>query len=269
VGAREALMEYGEAAVETLEKTLRDPEATRDVRRNIPRTLSKIRSQEAMDALLSGLELADGSIRYKVVLALEEMVHHFPDLQLDGQAIEKAIISEARRYYRRFVTLYALFGDGRELPIEGAWLLRQSLIDNMEREKERAIKLLSLIYSAEDIRRASTALQAEDPAKRAHAIEFLDNLLTGSIKRHVFPLFDDAPGARLFRKFLGLMGLKTFDRENALRELLEQEDDWLRAAAVWEIGLRGLKDFRKRVEELIESNNPVLREVAEMVVDRV
>ena len=269
MGAREALMEYGEAAVETLGKTLRDPEANRDVRRNIPRTLSKIRSQEAMDTLLSGLELEDGSIRYKIVLALEEMAHHFPDLQMDAKIIEKAVISEARRYYRRFVTLYALFGDGKELPIEGAWLLRQSLIDNMEREKERAIKLLSLIYSSDDIRRASTALQAEDPAKRAHAIEFLDNLLTGSIKRHVFPLFDDAPGARLFRKFLGLMGLKTFDRENALRELLEQEDDWLRAAAVWEIGLRGLKDFRKRVEELVESKNPVLREVAGMVVDKV
>ena len=137
-------MEYGEAAVETLGMTLRDPEASRDVRRNIPRTLSKIRSQEAMDTLLSGLELEDGSIRYKIVLALEEMAHHFPDLQMDTEIIEKAVISEARRYYRRFVTLYALFGDGKELPIEGAWLLRQSLIDNMEREKERAIKLLSL-----------------------------------------------------------------------------------------------------------------------------
>jgi hypothetical protein len=42
----------------------------------------------------------------------------------------------------------------------------------------------------------------------------------------------------------------------------------LRAAAVWEIGLRGLKDFRERVEELVESKNPVLREVAGMVVDR-
>ena len=262
-------MEYGEAAVETLGKTLRDSEAARDVRRNIPRTLSKIHAQEAMDTLISGLDLEDGSIRYKVVLALEEMVHHFPDLQLDAPAIENAIITEARRYYRRFVTLYALFGDGRELPIEGAWLLRQSLIDKMEREKERAIKLLALIYSSDGIRRASTALRAEDPAKRAHAIEFLDNLLTGSIKRHVFPLFDDAPGASLFKKFIGLMGLKTFDRENALRELLEQEDDWLKAATVWEIGLRGLKDFRERVEELIQSKNPVLREVAEMVVDRV
>ena len=140
-------------------------------------------SQEAMDALLSGLDLEDGSIRYKVVLALEEMVHHFPDLQLDGQAIEKAIISEARRYYRRFVTLYTLFGDGRELPIKGAWLLRQSLIDNMEREKERAIKLLSLIYSSEDIRRASTALQAGDPAKRAHAIERSGKLDLNSVRQ--------------------------------------------------------------------------------------
>ena len=37
----------------------------------------------------------------------------------------------------------------------------------------------------------------------------------------------------------------------------------------WEIGLRGLKDFRERVDELVESKNPVLREVAEMVAGRV
>ncbi len=132
-----------------------------------------------MDALLSGIDLEDGSIRYKVILALEEMAHHFPNLQVDAAAVENTAISEARRYYRRFVTLFALFGDGKELPIEGAWLLRQSLLDNMERERERTIGLLSLIYSPEDIRHASAALQTDNPARHAHAIEFLDNLLKG------------------------------------------------------------------------------------------
>ncbi|MFQ5850370.1 MAG: hypothetical protein ACE5JU_07240 [Candidatus Binatia bacterium] len=222
-----------------------------------------------MDALISGLDLEDGSIRYKVILALEEMARHFPNLQVDAPVIENALISEARRYYRRFVILFTLFGDGRELPIEGAWLLRQSLLDNMEREKERSIRLLSLIYCPEDIRRACAALQTDNPARRAHAIEFLDNLLTGNVKHHVFPLFDDAPGARLFRKFLVDLGLKTFDRDTALRELLEQEDDWLKAAAVWEIRLRGLREFREKIQEFLSSDNPVLREVAKLAITRV
>ncbi len=222
-----------------------------------------------MDALLRGIDLQDGSIRYKVIFALEEMAHHFPNLQVDAAAVENGAISEARRYYRRFVTLFALFGDGKELPIEGAWLLRQSLLDNMERERERTIGLLSLIYSPEDIRHASAALQTDNPARHAHAIEFLDNLLKGKIKRHVFPLFDDAPGARLFRKFLGLLGLRTFDRGTALRELLEQEDDWLKAAAVWEIRLRGLREFREKIREFLNSENPVLRETAKLAISRV
>ncbi len=147
--------------------------------------------------------------------------------------------------------------------------MRQSLLDNMERERERTIGLLSLIYSPEDIRHASAALQTDNPARHAHAIEFLDNLLTGSMKRHVFPLFDDAPGARLFRKFLGLLGLRAFNRGTALRELLEQEDEWLKAAAVWEIRLRGLREFREKIQEFLNSKNPVLREVANLVITRV
>ncbi|MCZ6626321.1 MAG: hypothetical protein O7B35_19130 [Deltaproteobacteria bacterium] len=112
-------------------------------------------------------------------------------------------------------------------------------------------------------------MQTKNIARKAHAVEFLDNLLTGNMKRHVFPLFDDAPGARLFRKFLGLLGLKTFNRADALRELLEQEDDWLRAATVWEIRLRGLREFRDKIEKFLQSENPVLREVAELVVPRI
>lgn len=112
-------------------------------------------------------------------------------------------------------------------------------------------------------------MQTKNIARKAHAVEFLDNLLTGNMKRHVFPLFDDAPDARLFRKFLGLLGLKTFNRADALRELLEQEDDWLRAATVWEIRLRGLRKFRDKIEKFLQSENPVLREVAELVVPRI
>ena len=63
-GAREALIEYGEIAVKELGIALFDSRAPRDIRLNIPRTLSKIHSQSAMNALLSGLLEEDGSIRF-------------------------------------------------------------------------------------------------------------------------------------------------------------------------------------------------------------
>src|ERR671919_1194494 len=139
------------------------------------------------------------------------MGRRLPNLPIDRHVIETAIVSEARRYYRRFLTFFALFGDDNDRPMNNGWLLHQTLLENMEREKERVLRLLSLIYSPADIESATAALQSGNQAKQAHGIEFLDNLLTGDVKRHVFPLFDDAPNLERFEKFLALLGLRSFD----------------------------------------------------------
>jgi ATP:ADP antiporter, AAA family len=267
--ARQALIEYGGAAVETLREALLDSNISRDIRLSIPRTLSKIASPDAMDALLSGLNQDDGSLRYKIILGLEEMARRLPNLRLDRPVIEMAIVSEARRYYRRFLTFFGLFGDGNDRSVNDGGLLRQTLLENMEREKERVLRLLSLIYPPEDIGSATAALQSGSPAKQAQAIEFLDNLLTGDVKRHVFPLFDDAPAPERFEKFLALLGLRSFDGKTALQELLKQDDVWLKAATVWEIGLRGLRDFRGELQQYLNSKEPVLKETAELVLSRI
>jgi HEAT repeat protein len=219
VGAREALIQYGEIAVEGLRYALFDPRVSRDTRLNIPRTLSKIHSQAAMDALLGGLLEEDRSIRFKVILALEEMARRFAGLKVDREMIESAIISDVMLYSQRFVIFFTLFGVG-EKPLPDGPLLSQALTDSMERVKERAMWLLSLVYPPQDIRRTWAALSSEDPTKRAHAIELLDNLLTGNIKRYVFPLFSDDEHDQRFRVFLDFLGIEAMDAESALRALL-------------------------------------------------
>jgi ATP:ADP antiporter, AAA family len=267
--ARQALIEYGEVAVETLREALLDSNISRDIRLSIPRTLSKIGSPDAMDVLLSGLNQDDGSLRYKIILGLEEMARRLPNLPIDRHVIEMAIVSEARRYYRRFLTFFALFGDDNDRSMNNGWLLHQALLENMEREKERVLRLLSLIYPPEDIGSATTALRSGSRAKQAQAIEFLDNLLIGDVKRHVFPLFGDAPAAERFQEFLALLELRSFDRETALQELLKQDDVWVKAATFWEIGLRGLRDFRGELQQYLNSKDPVLKETAALVMSRI
>ena len=267
--ARQALIEYGAVAIEALRESLWDPKISRDIRLSIPRTLSKIESPDAMDALLSGLNQEDGSLRYKIILGLEELARRFPNLRVDSHVIETSIILEARRYYRRFLIFFALFGDDNDRLMNNGWLLHQTLLENMEREKERVLRLLSLIYSPADIESATAALQSGNPAKQAQAIEFLDNLLTGDVKRYVFPLFDDAPASERFETFLGLLGLRSFDRVTALQELLKHDDVWLKAATIWEIGLRGLRDFQTELRRYLNSTQPVLKETAELVMSRI
>jgi AAA family ATP:ADP antiporter len=269
VGARAALIQYGEIAIEGLRSALFDTGVPRDIRLNIPRTLSKIHSQSAMNALLGGLLEEDRSIRFKVILALEEMARRFPDLKADREIIESAIMSDVMLYSRRFVIFHTLFGRSEEPLHEGGSLLNQALTDSMERVKERTMWLLSLLYPSQDIRRAWAALSSEEPTKRAHAIELLENLLTGNIKRHVFPLFSDRPGDQRFSLFLDLLGIDVLDTESALHALLEQSDTWLAAATVWEIGLRKLRGFRDKILELVNSENVVVREAAGIVIQRI
>jgi AAA family ATP:ADP antiporter len=263
------LIEYGEFAVDTLRETLLDSNVSREIRHSIPRTLSKFVSPGALDALLSGLDQEDGSLRYKIILGLEEMARHLPNFHIDRDIIERAIVSETKRYYRRFVTFFALFGDSNNDSMNDGWLLYQALFENMEREKERVLRLLSLIYPAEDIRRATATLRSDSPARQAQAIEFLENLLTGDLKQHVFPLFDDAPDSERFEKFLALLGFTHFTSEIALQELLKQDDIWLKAATMWEISLRGLRDFKVEIQQCLSSNEPVLKETAELVMSRI
>src|SRR5215510_5465818 len=267
--AHRALIEYGEAAVEPLREALLDSNVSRDIRLHIPPTLSQIASPGAIGALLSGLNQEDGSLRYKMILGLEETARRLPNLPVDRHVIEMAIISEARRYYRRFLAFFGLFGDGSDHPKDDGRLLRQALLENMEREKQRVLRLLSLIYPPEDIRSATAALHSDSHAKQADAIEFLDNLLGGDVKRHVFPLFDDAPAMDRFERFLALLGLRSFDSETALQELLKEDDVWLKAATLWEIGLRGLRQFRAELGQYLNSKESVIRETAALVMSRI
>ena len=264
-----ALIEYGDFAVKTLQEVLLDSNSARDVRLNIPVTLGEIESPDAMGALLSGLSQEDGSVRYRVIVGLADMARRSPNLRADRNAVEAAIVSEVSRYYRRFLIFFALFGDDDHGSMSSDSLLRQALLENMKREKERVLRLLSLIYSPKDVGSATAALLSADRAKQAQAIEFLDNVLTGDIKDHVFPLFDDVLNAERFQKFLTFFGLKSLDGETALQELLKQDDLWLSAAALWEIGLRGLQTFRRQLEQYLDSTEPVLKETAALVISRI
>jgi hypothetical protein len=262
IAARESLVQFGEMAVKELRSALFDSRVSRDVRLNIPQTLNRIHSQSAMTALQGGLLDEDRSIRYKVILAIHEMARRFPDLEVDRQIIESAVMSDSLLYSQRFAAFSALFGSVKMPSSHQQSLLYFALIDSMERVKERVMWLLSLLYSAKDIQRTWSALNSRDPLQRARATELLDNLLSGEIKTYVFPLYSDSRPEQRLRMALDSLGIAALTTDSALRMLLAQEDRWLKVATVWEIGLRKLTGFRDTVSKMAGSEDDVLRETA-------
>ena len=265
--ARDALIRYGEMAVKALRAALFDNRVAREIRLHIPRTLSKIHAQPAINALQGGLLEEDRAIRFQVILAMEEMARRFPELRLDREIIESALMSDALLYFRRLVIFSALFGQPEKASDHRESLLYHALNDSMERVTERIMWLLSLIYPDKDIRHAWAGLVSNDPVSRAHGIELLDNLLTGNVKNYVFPLFNDGQPDQRLRAALNFLGHDAIDSDAAIRALLEQDDRWLKAGAIWEIGQRRLNEFRGDVVRLAGSNDALLRETANLVLE--
>ncbi|HLN86202.1 MAG TPA: Npt1/Npt2 family nucleotide transporter [Candidatus Limnocylindrales bacterium] len=265
--ARDALIRYGEMAVKALRAALFDNRVAREIRLHIPRTLSKIHAQPALNALQAGLLEEDRAIRFQVILAIDEMARRFSDLRVDRDIIESALMSDALLYFRRLVIFSALFGQPEKASDHGESLLYHALNDSMKRVMERMMWLLSLIYPGKDIRNAWAGLVSNDPVSRAYGIELLDNLLTGNVKNYVFPLFNDAQPDQRLRAALNFLGHDFIDRDAAIRALFQQDDRWLKAGAIWEIGQRRLQDFRGDVIRLAGSNDALLRETANLVLE--
>ncbi len=264
--AHEALAQYGEMAVKNLRNALFDDRVSRDIRRNVPRTLSKIHAQSAMNALLAGLLEEDRVLRFKVILAIEEMARRFVDLKVDRAIVESAILSDALLYCHRLVIFVALFSDWEQSSLSRESLLYHTLRESMDRVVQRITWLLALVYPDKDIRRAWSGLKSANPLQRAHATEFLDNLLAGNVKKYVFPLFSDSQPDQRLRAALDALGIGAMDTDSALRALLAQDDRWLKTATVWEIGIRKLRQFGPALAKLTRSDDAVLRETANKVI---
>ena len=266
--ARDALVSYGEMAIGFLRDALFHTGVAREVRLNIPHTLSKIAAQSALDALLAAFEEEDRSIRFQAILAVEEMTRHFKNLNVDRELVQNAIISDALLYSKRFVAYEGLFRS-TEAPRRTDSLLYYALTDSMERIKERVVWLLALIHPAEDIRRAWYGLNSADPTQRAHAVELLDNLLIGTMKKYAFTLYCDHQPDQRLHTAMDLAGVDRLDPRAALRGLLDQEDVWLRAGAIWEIGRRRIAAFAGEMARLVDSDEALINETAKLALERV
>jgi AAA family ATP:ADP antiporter len=246
--AREALVSYGENAIPALTYFLRDEEEDPWVRRHIPGTLARIPSPASVEALVEVLDSDDGFLRYKAVLALERIRRENPDRPISFAPIEKLLLKEAVRYYRYLGASYNLFEKGA-LPRDS--ILAQALSEKLLRALDRIYRLLGLIYDWKDIRAARIAVERGDVRARASAIEFLDNTLSGQLRKRVLPVIDDMPLAEKVRK--GNVFLKNRVRgvEETLERLIYDDDPVVAAAAIDMVRERKLWSLAPDLEQVL------------------
>ena len=231
--ARAVLVSYGEPVIDVLAHFMRDPEEDIWVRRHIPATLALIPIQKSADVLAAALDESDGFLRYKVVTALERLRREGGQLNFPRETIEKLTLAEGRQYFNYLSLRYNLFGK-QALPADS--LLARALDQKIERIVDRIFRLLGLTYDWKDIGAARWTLQHGDQRTRASALEYLDNILSGPLRKQILFVLEEMPLDEKVRRGNVLIKTRPRDVEETLLQLINDDDQVIAACAIDVVG---------------------------------
>ncbi len=229
---REALVGFGEPALEAVAKAFQDPSVDRPIRVHLPRTLSVFGTKRAAEELLSGLEhITDGRVRYRGLRALGRLVAA-GDVRVDRARVERIARANLAAHFE-LLGLRVGLGDGPaasdEQGVKTYTLLVGLLDDKLRQSLERAFRLLKIAHPREDIHRVYVACLSSDRRARANAGEFLDALLRGREQEELRELFrlvsDDLPPSEQVRRAAALLDQHPpATREDAVRAAVADPD---------------------------------------------
>jgi AAA family ATP:ADP antiporter len=249
---RESLVAFGEVAVPALAHFLNEADEHVWVRRAIPKTLIRIGSPAARDALIASLrDQPDPFLRRKIIEALDSGPATTPSGPA-VTAIETQIGEEAARYLQVLADVETLRAGSRAA--DG--LLRRLLLDRLEGHLENIFGLLALIHPPAHIWAAHRSLTASNSSTRGHALEYLDNTLSGKTRQAVFAAIDAQPVADKLRRAAELFGTRRREFAEVFARYLERpvsedaDSAFLTAAALHGICTQRLSSLYPEVHRL-------------------
>lgn len=201
--ATTALRNYGKRIIPALADLLTRREIPISSCRFIPNVIGSFESQDAIRYLLLLLSDTDLSIRLEVVRALSELRRNRPNLKFDRAVVGSVILEECKLYHQTLSAMHTQIivsyrnrkRSGKEVS-DAEREARSSLLELLERRLdaglERIFKLLGLKYSQRDVEIAYEGLLSKKHEAQANAIDFLDNMLTGDLKRRLLPIIEES-----------------------------------------------------------------------------
>ena len=246
--ARAVLVGYGEAVIAPLAYFMADREEDIWIRRHVPATLARLPSPSSIDALMIALDDPDGFLRFKATMALDRLRRENPALVIDPQVVARHINTEAARAFNALTLHYNLFIAGG---LDNGSLLARTLTEKHARAMNRTFNLLGLIKAQGDVAAVRHTLKDPDVRVRSRAIEYLDNLLDGEVRKRVMLLLDDMPIEERIRKGNVIYRTRTRDVEDTVAQLLHDEDQAIASAAILLVEERGLWSLADDLEHVL------------------
>jgi hypothetical protein len=223
----------------------------------------------------------DAFLHRKIVEALVHLRDSHP-AAIEREAITAAIRGEVHGYLLALSRLDAL-GRPAGARLEGpvvVWtgtddvpgLLDRLLAERMEDHLQNVFGLLSLLHPPRDVRAAHRSLLGA--ASRSHALEYLDNVLSGEIRRLVFAAVGDLTLEDRFRTASRMFGIERGTRLETLCAILSGSPDGeqassLQGAALYAVYVERITELYPRVAELrARATDEFVRETAVWISGR-
>jgi ATP/ADP translocase len=260
--AGDALAMYGDLVVRPAADFIEDPAQNRVIQRSLCRVLGKIPTQRAVDALVRVLPRVEPELRYNILKALNALRAHHEDLNFGHETIDGALIEETESYYG----ILQILNVKGEPDRPARALLQRALREKMTSNLERSFRLLGLSYSQNDIYSAYLGITGENRQLKANAIEFLDNVLKKEVKRYLFPIVDNITLDFKIRRGEELFEFGIRDRTAAMKYLIEGDDPWLRACAIFALNDDDPRELFDCAKKCLTDPHPIVQEIAQRKV---
>jgi hypothetical protein len=249
--------------VDVIEAGLASAATPVSIRRQLPSVLSRIPTRRSVEVLTGQLGSAEPHMRFVVIKALNKIRVRYPDVPIPAARIDTALVAEIRAYYE---TSQVVAVRGPDASGEADRLLDRVLRERRAQNLERAFRLLGLRHPPDDIYNAYLGVVGGTRSRRSSALELLDNVLAGSVKRYLFPIIDVASERRTVDTGRDLFGLDIRTPEQARMLLLESPDAWLRACALYTLVGTDRPELLAAAARAAADPDPLVSETARLVV---
>jgi hypothetical protein len=190
-GARQVLEKVAAKHVGLLVDELVDPNTDFAIRRRIPRILGTIPTDRALDGLLRGLDDSRFEVRYQCGRAIDRLLSKSAALSVDRDRI-MAVVERELSVPPQVWHGYRLI----DRDDESGSGVQEAQPERAEQNLEHVFTLFSAVLPREPLHVALRGIRSDNPGLRGLAVEYLDSVLSLSIRTKLWALLNATVEAR-------------------------------------------------------------------------
>ncbi|MDO1513755.1 Npt1/Npt2 family nucleotide transporter [Maribacter confluentis] len=269
----EAFKLFGPSIIPLLGKQVQERKQPLEVLRFIPAAIQSFHSKESVHQLLGILTDNDLTVRLEVVRALSAIRASHPYLKFNRYKVVSVIFDECKLHHQtlsamhtQIIISYRNRTKSKKEITDAERDARTSLLELLERRLdtglERIFKLLGLRYQQKDVAIAYEGLLSQKQEAQQNAIEFLDNLLTGELKRKLLPIIEESAMDISSEEELQKIKHKIPTELECFKLLLQGNDLKIKLAVLYLIAQQKEPKFLPMVEGQLNDPDPKIRSFA-------